>query len=934
MNFASTRLSALRLLLFFTIVFLVPEAAAQSGKFDVRGTVVDSSATPLAGATVVVMQQADSVLVSYGVSKGDGTFRLRRVPTGSYIFQVTFVGFASHTGSVTVAAEDLDVGRITLSESVEELDELVISADHIPMLVTGDTLVYNANAFKTRPNANVEELLKRLPGIDVDRDGTIKAQGEQVNKVLVDGKEFFGNDPKIATKNLPADAVDKVQVYDKQSDMAEFTGIKDGDEEKTINLELKEDRKTGYFGDVTAGLGNSDIGLPMSFQSQYDTKLNVNRFSPTTQFSLIGNLNNINRQGFAFNDFLGFMGGMGALMSGDFQMDSGVQLGSDISDGFSTTTSGGINFNRDFGSRTEFGSSYFISHIDNTQDRSVLQQQLIGSAASTLVSQNSNQGSNNLSHRLNLNGKHKFSDGHDLRLRGNLNLGMSKIDNASLRQSLGADGLLENASNTDYNADGHNLGGDGRLTWRKRLSESGRSVVAEARLNLNDSDQDADLRSITSYYQGGDLLTMDEIAQLQSQIGNSLTNSQKLSWVEPLTPRYSLELHAERRAISENQDRSVYDDSTGLRIADLSSGFDRTYSYANGGMNVRFGREGLNASLGLDVQRSNLDGAITDTDVEITNGYTYLLPSASINYEIAQGRNISARYSSSTREPSMRDLQPFVDNSNPLNTYVGNPGLKPQYSHNLTLHYMLFDQFTFTNLFAFVRAGYTADAIVRSRTIDEQLRQTSTVVNSDGAWNVSGNVNFGTPIRPIGTKINLSNNLMFNRGFEFINGDENATNTVRNAAEVKLENRNKKYFDVAASARYTLNSNRYSLNPGLNQNYINSAYTADFAYTPTDYWSFSTSLEYRIFSGEVFGSAQNIPLWQAEISRTFLHEKGQLKLVAVDLLNKNVGVNYNNTGSYIEEERINSLGRYVMLKFIYNLRGIGKQKGMVVEMHG
>jgi hypothetical protein len=631
------------------------------------------------------------------------------------------------------------------------------------------------------------------------------------------------------------------------------------------------------------------------------------------------------------------MGGMSALMSGgSFQIGGpGMQIGNDISDGFSTTSSGGVNFSRDFGSKTELSSSYFINHIDNEQERAVLQQQLIGSAGSSLVTQNADQGSKNLNHRVNLNFLHKFAVGHDVRIRSNLTTSDADLTNSNLRRSFNALDSLENTSNSTYLSNGKTLGGDASLTYRKRLAESGRSVIVEGRANLNDSDRNGDLSSLNEYYSEGAVLSFDEIAQIQSQLGNTFSHSQKVSFVEPFASLYSVELHGERRSVLEDEDKSVYDRVAGLPVLneDLSSAFERTYTYLRGGFNVRRAVEGMNISAGLDIQGSKLDGEIIDRATTITNDYVYFLPMATFSYTFSQGRNLDIRYSSSTREPSMRDLQPFVDNSDPLNTFEGNPNLKPQYSHNVNLHFMVFDQFTFTNFFVAARASYTADAIVRSRTVDDQLRQATTVVNSDGAWTTGVNMSFGTPLRALGTKLNLSNDLMYNRGFEFINADENATSTIRNTVNLKLENRNKRYFDIAAGAKYMFNVNRYSLNPALDQNYLNKSFYADFVYNLGDLWSFSTSLDFRLYSSEVFGDGQNVPLWRAEVSRTLLKERGQIKLGILDILDRNVGVNFTNTGSYIQEERINSLGRYIMLKFVYNLRGIDSSKGMTVEMH-
>jgi len=340
----------------FVCAFLIlsadsQRASAQTNRFDVSGSVTDTLSVGLRGATVVVLTRADSVLTKFATTAADGAFTIKRVPVGDYILQVTFVGFEAYRHNFSLSNADYDAGDIKLSDSIGELGELVVSSEHIPMVVKGDTLEFNAAAFGVRPNAVVEDLLRRLPGIEVDADGTVTAQGKEVQNVLVDGKEFFGNDYKIATKNLTAEAVDKVQVYDKRSDMAEFTGVEDGAEEKTINLELKEDHKQGYFGNMSGGY---------SAEGRYDGQASVNRFSSTTQLSFLGNVNNVNRQGFSFGDYINFVGGMSAMGGGGFRMDSGgLQLGTDLSDGFSNTLSLGLNASRDFGSKVSIRSSSY-----------------------------------------------------------------------------------------------------------------------------------------------------------------------------------------------------------------------------------------------------------------------------------------------------------------------------------------------------------------------------------------------------------------------------------------------------------------------------------------------------------------------------------------------------------------------------------------------
>ncbi len=908
------------------LALALPSAAQE--KVEVTGTVVDSTGAGLGGATVVVVQAADSALVSFGVSRDDGAFRLRRVAPGAYLLQVTFIGFAPYSAPITVETADLDVGQITLNATVEGLDELVINAERIPMVVKEDTLEYNAAAFGTPANATVEDLLKRLPGMEVERDGTVKAQGETVQKVLVDGKEFFGNDPKIATKNLPADAIDKVQVFDKKSDTAEFTGVDDGEEAKTINLTLKEDRKNGYFGNVTGGLGGA---TGPGSEARYDSKLNLSRFSTGTQLSVIGNVNNINRQGFDFGDYISFMGGMLTFSGDDGEEFTAIDvpLGNSLSDGYSTTLSGGVNFNHEFTSKTELRSNYFVNYLDNEQERRVFQQQLFGETVSSLARQNADQSSRTMGHRLSADLKHTLGEGHDVRLRTNLRANTADLTNVSARETSNASGGLENNSDTRYTSARTGLTGDARLTYRLRVGK-GRSIVADAQASLDDADLDGTLDATNRFFGNGNLLTTEEIAQLQEQRTNTFTHRQKLTYTEPLGSKRFLQFAAEHRAVQEDQDRNVFDRDGGalVRADSLSSAFERTYRYLLGGFTFRSNSDTRSFSAGLNVQQSTLDGAVVGAGAPVDRSYVHALPSASLRLDLGQGKNLNARYRASTREPSIRDLQPVVDNSDPLNVYVGNPGLRPEYSHRVGGGFMLFDQFTFTNFFVFLNATYTSSKISRARTIDAQFRQTVTPINTGGDWTVSGNTSFGTPIRKLGVKVNLSNNTVLDRGVEFINGDANRSRLLRSTLDVQLENREKERFDARVGTRYTFNDVAYSLNERLNQSYVNRSFYGELAWTPKGGWRLATKLDYALYANDVFGGGgQDVPLWEAELSKTFMNDKLQVQLVALDLLDQNVGVNYTNTNTYIQEERINSLGRYAMLKLVYSLTKGGSPRG-------
>ena len=296
-----------RILLFIFCVVSTPILLAQ--KMSVRGHVLDSTSNTLPYATVMLLSANDSSLVNFGTTDAEGSFEIKNVNRVDYILKITFVGYKTFSAAVTPqeGKDEVDLGRIQMEMALTKLDELVIQAERVPVVVKRDTIEFNATSFKTNPNATVEELLKKLPGVEVDNDGTIRAQGEEVRGVTVDGKTFFGSDPKVATRNLPADAIDKVQVYDKQSDQAQLTGFEDGNYEKTINLKLKKDKKKGVFGKVMAGAGDKE---------RYEGRFNVNSFKGARQLSAIGMGNNTNAEGFSFMDIMNFTGALNQMRQG------------------------------------------------------------------------------------------------------------------------------------------------------------------------------------------------------------------------------------------------------------------------------------------------------------------------------------------------------------------------------------------------------------------------------------------------------------------------------------------------------------------------------------------------------------------------------------------------------------------------------------------
>ncbi len=893
--------------------------------FEVQGIVVDSTGAGLRNAMVVALARPDSVLVEHTLSSGDGRFVLADLPAGAYVLQITLIGYRTLRRDFAVANGDVDAGSATLSVAALEMDPVVVSVEHVPFLKRGDTTSYNALAFPTPPNATVEDLLRRLPGIRVDADGTITVQGRSVAKLLVDGKEFFGDDPTIATQNLPADAIQRVAVYDKKSDMAEFTGIPDGREERTIDLKLKEEARNGYFGRVRGDVGG-DAGsrarliAPSGNQARYNGSLSLNRFSPTVQLALVASANNVNR-GRGSRGFADLAGGVSAGGEGAGEGGS--------SGGFAETMSLGLNGSREFGENTWVRGSYSARRLDNAQDRTLRQRALLGSGAASRIDQTRSRNSGNVSHRLNLSGQIAFSEGHDLRVRLSGTGRASSFASFASRKTRTLGGSMLSSATTDYLADGNELSGDGRLTWRRRLNEEGRSLVAELSSDIERSDAAADLSSqiFEPRRDRDDEDGVRKILQEQSRAGRTRSHSARLSLTQPLGEGHTLELFGQRNAILQDRDNSVHDLIDGAPVfnAGASSGFERAYAYFRGGTRYsrNFDRSWL--ALGLRLQRSRLDGVVRDRDESVATGYTHLLGSVELEKELTEKQTVHAEYRGSSREPSLAQLQPFADNADPLDVRSGNPHLRPEYEHQVMADYAFFDEATF--VIAFGSLAYTANSISQSRVFDERGLQTRMPVNAGGKWSSDLGAGFGIPIRRLGIDLEIGYLVSWSEGIELVNLEANESRIMGNSLEIGIGNREKDRFDLSASTTLDLNNVAYSLNRELNRSYVNARYRAEAIWHPNDEWTLESTLQHRVFDPNLFGETRNVARWDAGISRRTLGGRIEIELRAHDLLNQNQGVDVASSASRIEESRTDSLGRYFMLRAMYRLGTPTSRKG-------
>lgn len=908
-------------------------------KLEVTGSVLDSLSQPLPSATVVLLQAQDSILKHFAMADNRGLFSIKGVTPNEYVLQVSYLGYQPHYQrfSAPDGQSSVDLGRIQLVAQSALLQEVVVKAEHNPVSMRRDTIEYNTAAFKTQPNAVVEDLLKKLPGVEVERDGTIKAQGERVQNVLVDGKEFFGKDPQIATKNLPADAVDKVQVYDKKSDMAEFTGIDDGQEEKTINLALKEDRKKGVFGQLRAGGGT---------QERFEGKANINRFSPSRQFSVLGLANNVNEAGFSFQDYLNFSGGLQNMMSGgkvrleiDGDNNAGIPLNmSGGAQGILTTYAGGINFNNEFNDKTELQTSYFFNQADQETDRESRRENFFGDQVFS-SSQNNLENSLNRNHRINLTLDHRLDSLQSLKFTGRFGFSDNDLVTSQSSRLFTANDQLNTDGERNYQSSGNGLNYNTSLLYRRRFSKKGRTFSTQLNLNRNDREGDGLLDSYNRFWTNGLIGRVDTILQNNLQNNDRRNYGADMTVTEPIGKKqYLIVDYNYRRDLNEAQ-REVFDlpvDLIGSPLFNslLSNHYQSDYTYHRPGILYKLVGKNSNFSAGVDWQQSRLKGDLLIQEVTIDQSFSNLLPNMRWNYDFTSSSNVSVSYRTDLREPSVRELAPIVDNTDPLNIYEGNPDLRPAYDHNLEFHFFSFNAAELKNFMSFIQLRYTHDRIVNAQSIDENFVRTIQPVNVDSDYSLLADLSYSTPLRFIKSRINLSGNTEIGRGINFLNARENKTDRLTLGGNVRIENRFKEVVDISVGVKLSYNQLRYSLDSDFNQDYLNQMYFTDFGLKLPKSLFFKTDLEYNVYNGIGQGFDQALTLWNASLAKTiFKNQRGEIKVSARDILNQNRSITRRPQLNFIEEESVRNIGRYFLLSFTYQLSAAGEGGGgFVIKM--
>lgn len=893
---------------------------------NISGKIVDTQGNALPGASVVLVTTPDSVLAKFAIASSNGSFTLKKPKPGKYNLKVSFTGFKTLNKPLSIiTGQDYALGNVKLTEDKKLLDEIVVKDDRLPIVIKKDTIEYNAKAFRTKPNSNVEKLLKQLPGIEVGRDGQIKAQGKDVKKVLVDGKEFFGKDPKIATKNLPADAIDKVQVFDDKSEMSKFTGVDDGNREKTINLKLKKDHKQGYFGNVTAGYGTND---------RYKGKLNLNRFNAKTQLSLLGTSNNINERPFSIMDYVNFMGGLGNMGSGGGNIEIsgnsgiGAMLSMNSNEALATTGAVGANLNTDLSKNTSLHANYFYSAIANEINQNIYRETFLDSSSFYTNSQQ-DQTLRNWNHRMNFRLDHKINDKQRIRLYANVMYNEGNNNNYNLSENT-QNNVLQSNTTRKILSNSQEVGINTRALYRKKFNKKGRVFVLSALFgvqNLNGEDYLNNAQNISG-------LSPLNVNQRQQLNNKRYSYDLQASFIEPIGGSKYLELKYQRNNYNNNSYKDFYatNQTPEFFIDSLSNRYTNEYTYDRGYVNLMYSRKNFNLTIGASTQYSSLNGVITTSETHINRNFLNILPSVRMRWSIDNSKSLEFDYNTNINAPRMQQLRPVVDNSNPSNVYQGNPNLEAEFAHRAGIMLHSFDQFSLTSLFVGVRGAYTQNKITTKVLTDASFNQFSQPLNVAYDASANGYLSFSTPLRWMGTKIRLSTRGRYSQGLVFVNDVQNTVSRQNNSIDVRLENFKKKRMDVRIGAKFTQNLTAYSDASELDRSFMQEDYYIQGDLDIGKTWELGGSFTQSVYTGEAFsGGAQTVPVFKAHIAKAMLKNRMQLKLSVFDILNRNQGITRNSNLNYVEERRVQTVGRYFMCSVSYSLTAMGGNKGTLLK---
>jgi hypothetical protein len=931
---------------FLTILFILIGMSALAQNASIKGKIMDNSdSSAIAGATVILLRQKDSSLVDKTVSTKKGKYRFENLQTENLILVISTTNYKAYTLLFNLKDEEKEMPIIKLEPKGKDLDVVTITAKTAAVSMKEDTAQFSASQYKVDPDATIEDLIKKMPSISVARDGTITAQGETVKKVTIDGKDFFGDDAAAALKNLPADVVDKIQVFDRLSDQARLTGFDDGNSTKAINVVTKSGIKNGQLGRLFAGYGNDD---------RYNVGGNSSFFKDTRRLSLVGSFNSINQQNFAGQDLLGISSGNnnksggGQPGTGKFGGNGG-NSGNDFTvgqvSGISKTSAFGVNYSNEYNKKLIVSGSYFYNNSIN-ENQSITNTENFYKLDTNLFSkQNSTVSTNNNNHRINARIEYNIDSFNTISYIPSISF--QQTDAAStnnFNSYYGAAGIGTlyditnvNSIKSNNNKNGYNI--KNNILYRHLFSKKGRSIALGINHTLAKNDGESITDGSLKFYKKN-ILTKDSIQnQFYDNATNGYTIAGTIAYTEPLSKKAQLQFDYNPSFQNNKANQQTFlDDAGKYSKLDtlLTNKFDNTIFTNNVGVTYRItpAKEEL-FQIGISYQTSTLGSdRIFPRATKVDQSFSNFLPNIIFRKKFSKKSNIRVFYRANVNFPSINQLQDVVNLSSPFRASTGNADLKQSYTHYVGSRFTHTDSKTnksfFAGLFLQTASNYitntsfipSADSVIQQGITLKEGSLLTKPLNLDGYRNVRLFANYSFPLKLIKSNFNLTGNFNFSRLPGLINNRPIITDNFLYSMGVILNSNISEYVDYNFS--YTANFNQTQSSATGNKNFVNQNVGLQFNLLNKKGWFIQNDFVYQINSGLSAGLNQQFNLWNAGIGKKFLPKNaGEIKLSVFDLLKQNQSVTRFVDETKIQDAQNLVLKQYFMLTFTYSLKNFG-----------
>ncbi len=915
----------------FSILFCVFFANAFSQVQTISGKLIDESKQAAIGSSVFLLNAKDSSFVKGTVTDVEGFYKIEAVVANSYILKILSLGYNPVFKAIIIKNQPIDLGVIILKQNSLNLKEVKIEGQMALATQNGDTTSFNSKAYKVNKDATAEDLVSKMPGVAIV-DGKVQAQGEEVKQVLVDGKRFFGDDANAVLKNLPAEIIDKVQVFDKKSDQSQFTGFDDGNASKTINIVTKAQFKNGIFGKVYGGYG---------YENRYKGGASVNIFKGNRRITILAQSNNINEQNFSSEDLVGVSSGASSGGGGGRRGGGGGNASDNFSvnnqNGINTTSLFGLNYSDKWGKKTEISSSYFFNWTQNDSKSSLLQQYILGSNNGLIYNETNTAKSDNFNHRLNFKIETKLDSQNTISIQPKLsfqtNNGSKKLLGLNTKE-------LQNISNS-INSNSSNLSGynlSALILYRHSFAKKGRTFSINATPTITDNSGENSLYSLNTYYTTG-IIFADTIDQKSTILKNGNSIKGNASYTEPLDSfnillvDYSTSYtdnYSSKRTFNTVNNGSTYSDLD----SSLTNVFKNQYQSQSGSLGYRFQKPKINFTINAAYQWALLSKQQEiPTSYQLSKSFESVLPSAQFQYKFSPKKNLRLNYRTSNNAPSIDQLQDVINNTNALQLSTGNPELKQDFQQNLNIRYSGVNTVKATSFFALIGANYSSNYIGNSTLIANQdttvynsvfLKKGSQIirpVNLDGYFSLRSFINYTFPIKKIKTNLSLNVSGNYNNVPGLINLQTNYAKTATGALGLVLSSNISEKIDFTISSNSSYSNINNTLQSSSNTTYFSQNSKLKITLNPWKGLVLQSEYSNMYYAGLTSAFNQSISLWNAAIGYKFLKNKqAEFRLTVYDLLNQNNSVARTNTDSYIQDSQTNVLNRYYMLTFTYNFK--------------